>query len=198
MAAPPRARLIGRIVAVVAVLALIAGIAGWYYMPAVTVNATLRQGQISTELFYSVTRPGADAPIDAAFSVEAEEVSDTVDFEITIPATGKQVTPDGTATGSVTLRNASTEAVTIPAGTTLTTTTGVSFTTNDEVEVPPGSPDGSTIGEVDVAVTAAKPEPAGNLGAGRTERQGRRPAGLFQQPRGCDERRQRHRGAGGV
>jgi hypothetical protein len=161
-----RARLIGRIVAVVAVLTLVAGIGAWYYLPAVTVDATLRQGQISTELLYSVTRPGANAPIDAAFSVEAEEVSDTVDFEITIPATGKQVTPDGTATGSVTLRNASTEAVTIPAGTTLTTTTGVSFVTGDEVEVPPGSPDGSTIGEVDVAVTASEAGTGGNLGAG--------------------------------
>jgi len=161
-----RARLIGRIVAVVVAVALVLGIAGWYFMPSVTVHATLRQGQISTELLYSVTRPGADAPADAAFAVEGREVSDTVSFDISIPATGKQVTPDESASGEVTLRNASAEPVTVPAGTTLTTAAGVSFTTGDEVEVPAGSPDGSTVGEATVAVTASEPGTGGNLGAG--------------------------------
>ena len=51
-------------------------------------------------------------------------MSDTVDIEITIPATGVQSTPDETASGSVTYSNASTDAVTVPAGTTLTTAAG--------------------------------------------------------------------------
>jgi hypothetical protein len=161
-----RARLIGRIVAVVAVLALILGIAGWYYMPAVTITGTLRQGQIRTELLYSVTRPGGEPSVDAEFSVEGDEVSDTVSFDISIPTTGKQVTPDKSATGSVLLRNASTAAVTIPAGTTLTTAAGISVTTDDDVEVPAGSPDGSTIGEATVNVTAVEPGSGGNLAAG--------------------------------
>ncbi|MEJ7900936.1 MAG: hypothetical protein WKF63_03770 [Thermomicrobiales bacterium] len=161
-----RAQLIGRIVAVIAIVALVAGVAAWYYLPAVTVEANLRQGQIGTELLYSVTRPGADAPIDAAFSVEAEEVSDTVTFDIVVPATGRQVTPDGTATGQVTLRNASSEVVTIPSGTELTVASGVGFVTTGEVEVPPGSADGSTIGEVQVPVSAAEPGAGGNLGVG--------------------------------
>jgi hypothetical protein len=117
-------------------------------------------------LLYSVTRPGASAPADAAFAVEAVETSDTVAFDIEIPATGVEVTPDETATGTVTLRNASTEAVTIPAGTELVTVTGVGFVTNDDVEVPPGSPDGSTIGEATVDVTATAPGAASNLGVG--------------------------------
>jgi hypothetical protein len=161
-----RAQLIGRIVAVVAVLALILGIVGWYFMPAVTVHATLRQGQIGTELLYSVTRPGANAPADAAFAVEGQEVSDTVDFDITIPATGVQVTPDKAASGTVTLRNASPEAVTVPAGTTLTIATGAAFTTNDDVEVPAGSADGSTIGEAEASVTSVEGGATGNLEAG--------------------------------
>lgn len=161
-----RAQLIGRIVAVIAVVTLVAGIAAWYYLPAVTVEANLRQGQIGTELLYSVTRPGAAPPIDAAFSVEAEEASDTVTFDIVVPATGRQVTPDGTASGQVTLRNASSEAVTIPSGTALTVTSGVGFVTTGEVEVPPGSADGSTIGEVQVPVSAAEPGAGGNLGVG--------------------------------
>ena len=161
-----KARLIGRIVAVVAAIALVVGIAGWYFMPGVTVHATLRQGQIETELLYSVTRPGASAPADAAFAVEAVETSDTVSFDIEIPATGVEVTPDETASGTVILRNASTEAVTIPAGTELETVTGVGFVTNDEIEVPPGSPDGSTIGETTVDVTASEPGTGSNLGLG--------------------------------
>ncbi|MBA2468178.1 MAG: baseplate J/gp47 family protein [Chloroflexia bacterium] len=161
-----RAQRIGQIVAVVVALLLVAGIAAWYYLPAVTVEANVRQGQIGTELLYSVTRPGADAPIDAAFAVEAEEVSDTVPFDISVPATGRQVTPDGTASGQVTLRNASAEAVTIPAGTELALPSGIGFVTSEEVEVPPGSADGSTIGEAQVAVTATEAGSGGNLGPG--------------------------------
>ncbi len=161
-----RAWLIGRIVAVVAVIALVAGIAGWYFMPAVTVEATLRQGQLSTNLLYSVTRPGADGPPDAAFTVEAVEVSETVPFTITVPATGVEVTPDASASGVVTLRNASSEPVTIASGTTLTTVTSVSFTTDSDVEVPAGSPDGTTIGEVEVGVSAVEPGTGSNLAIG--------------------------------
>lgn len=161
-----RAQLVGRIVAVAVAIALIAGVAGWYYLPAVTVDATLRQGQIGTELLFSVTRPGADAPIDAAFSVEAREISDTVEFDIVVPSTGVQVTPDQAASGAVTLRNASSEAVAIPAGTVLTTPLGVAYATDEEVDVPEGSADGSTIGEVNVAVTAVEPGSGGNLAPG--------------------------------
>ncbi len=161
-----KAQLIGRIVAVVLVAALVLLAAGWYYMPGVTVDASLRQGQIRTELLYSVTRPGSDAAPDAAFSVEASEVSDTVEFDIVVPATGTQSTPDQSASGVVTLRNASEEAVTIPAGTVLSTVAGVSFTTDADVEVPAGSADGSTIGEATVNVAANEPGASSNLGPG--------------------------------
>lgn len=161
-----KAQLIGRIVAVALVAALVLLIAGWYYMPGVTVDASLRQGQIRTELLYSVTRPGSAAAPDAAFSVEASEVSDTVAFDIVVPATGTQSTPDQTASGVVTMRNASEEAVTIPAGTVLSTVAGVSFVTDADVEVPAGSADGSTIGEATVNVTASEPGASSNLGPG--------------------------------
>jgi hypothetical protein len=161
-----KAQLIGRIVAIALVAALVLLIAGWYYMPGVTVEARLRQGQISTELLYSVTAPGSAAAPDAAFSVEASELSDTVEFDIVVPATGKQSTPDQSASGVVTLRNASEEAVTVPAGTSLSTVAGVTFVTDADVEVPAGSPDGSTIGEATVNVTASEPGASSNLGPG--------------------------------
>ncbi|HEV2067908.1 MAG TPA: hypothetical protein VGR08_13850, partial [Thermomicrobiales bacterium] len=92
-----RTRLIGRVVVVSAALLLVAGIALWYFMPAVTVSATLRQASISSEVLYSVTAPGADVPGDARFAVEAQEREDTVEFAISIPATGVEREPDGTA-----------------------------------------------------------------------------------------------------
>lgn len=160
------AQRIGRIVAVALVAALIAFVAGWYYMPGVTVRAQLRQAPVSTELIYSVTAPGAAAAPDAAFSVEATELSDTVAFSFEVPVTGLQTTPDQTASGTVTLRNASEAAVTIPAGAALTTAGGISYATDAEVEVPAGSADGSTVGEATVAVTASEPGAGSNVGPG--------------------------------
>ena len=161
-----RAKLIGRIVAGVVVVLLVLGLAGWWWMPGTRVEAHLLQGQVSTELLFSVVTPGNSGAPDAAFAIEATEVSGTVDFEFSVPATGVQSTPDQTATGQVTLRNASTEAVNLPAGTVLETVTGLAFTTDSDVEVPAGSPDGSTIGETTVAVTASEPGAQGNLDVG--------------------------------
>ena len=161
-----RAKLVGRVVAIVLVALLVLGIAGWWYMPGTRVEARLLQGQVSTELLFSVVTPGNAAAPDAAFSVEASPTSATVDFDIQVPASGVQSTPDGTAQGQVVLRNASTEALTLPAGTELSTVTGVAFTTDTEANLPPGSADGSTVGETTVAVTASEAGGAGNLGIG--------------------------------
>lgn len=161
-----RTRLIGRVVAVAAALLLAAGIALWYFMPAVTVSATLRQAPVTSEVLYSVTAPGADVPGDARFAVEAEQREDTVEFAISVPATGLERQPDGTARGTVTLRNGSDAAVTLPAGTELTNSSGVTFLTDSEAEVPAGSADGSTIGEATVAVTAEEAGARGNLQQG--------------------------------
>lgn len=160
------AKAAGRIVAVLAVLLLVLGISGWYYMPAVTVSATLRRAPVETGLLYSVAAPGATVPTDADFSVEAQESSDGVTFAYEVPSTGVDREPRETATGTVTLRNASTKAVPVPAGTSLAPRVGMAFTTDADVEVPAGSKDGSTVGEVQVAVTASKPGGAGNLPAG--------------------------------
>ncbi|MDQ3539426.1 MAG: baseplate J/gp47 family protein, partial [Chloroflexota bacterium] len=73
---------------------------------------------------------------------------------------------DGTARGSVTLRNASDTAITLPAGAELTNSRGVTFVTDSDVEVPAGSADGATIGEATVAVTASEAGSRGNLQQG--------------------------------
>lgn len=158
------AKNVGRIVGVLLVLALLLVAAGWYYMPAVTVDATLRRQEISNQLLYSVAAPGAQLPSDIAFTADATQDSATVDFTITIPTTGVERTPDQTATGSVLLRNPGESPVTVPAGTELSVYAGPTFVTNDAVEVPPAS--NGEPGEASVGVTATAPGAAGNVEAG--------------------------------
>jgi hypothetical protein len=158
------ARNVGRIVAVVLVLGVLAFAAAWYYMPAVTVQATLRQESVSTELIYSVSAPGASLPSDVAFSAPATQEQATVEFQISVPSTGLQRTPDKTATGAVQLRNPGEAEVAVPAGTALSVYAGTTFTTNADVTVPAAS--GGKPGETAVEVTAQEPGAASNLEQG--------------------------------
>lgn len=158
------ARNIGRIVAVALVVAVLAYVAAWYYMPAVTVRATLKQETVSTDLFYSVAAPNASLPSDIAFSAPATEQQATVDFTISVPASGVRKEPDQTATGSVELRNPGEGAVTVPAGTVLSVYAGTTYTTNGNVEVP-AAKDGEP-GEASVDVTAQQPGAGSNLDQG--------------------------------
>lgn len=158
------ARRLGQLVAVVLVLGLLALIAGWYAMPGVTVNATLAQQSVTSEVLYSVAAEGAALPDDIEFTAPATESSADVPFTITIPTTGVQRTPQDTASGSVLFRNPTDAVVAVPAGTTLTRYGGVNYTTNDAVEVPAAT-DGAP-GEVTVDITAAEAGATGNAEAG--------------------------------
>jgi hypothetical protein len=158
------ARNVGRLVAVMLVLGLVLIAAGWYYMPGVTVNATLAQQPVTSTVLYSVAAPGASLPSDIAFTADAEQGSATVPFTITISTTGVDRTPDQTASGSLLFRNPGEAAVTVPAGTQLGVFAGPSFTTNADVEVPGGSQDEP--GEATVEVTASAPGAGSNVEAG--------------------------------
>lgn len=158
------ARNVGRIVAAVLVVGLIALAAGWYYMPAVTVDAMLKNQTVSNELLYSVAAPGATLPSDIAFTADASEENATVDFVIALPTTGVERTPDQTATGTVLLRNPTEAAVNVPAGTPLAVFAGPTFTTDAAVDVPAAA-DGQA-GEASVEVTADQAGAASNVEAG--------------------------------
>lgn len=158
------ARNVGRLVAVLLVVGLILIAAGWYAMPGITVNATLAQQQVTSRVLYSVASEGATLPSDIAFTADATQESATAPFTVTIPTTGVERTPDGTASGSVLFRNPTESAVTVPAGTELSVFAGPTFTTNADVEVPAAS--GDTPGEATVEVTATQPGAAGNVEAG--------------------------------
>jgi hypothetical protein len=161
---PSRAWLYGRIAAVALVLLALLGMALWYWMPKVTVDVTLRQADVSTEIVYSVVVPGGQAPSDAAFTAEATEQSADVPFTIEVPATGTEKEPDGTATGALQFRNVGEQPVTLDQGTELTTAAGASYLLLEPVEVPAGTIDAP--GEAEGPVTAAQAGAAGNVDAG--------------------------------
>jgi hypothetical protein len=158
------AKLLGRIVAILAVIVLVAGIAGWYYMPEVAITATLREEQIGGELVYAVGLPDASLPSDVQFLIEATSSSAEVTIEFSIPATGGVVEPDGTASGSVVLRNPTTAPINVPSGTTIQNNLGVAFTTTAAADVPATS--GETPGETTVTVQAAEPGSGSNVAQG--------------------------------
>lgn len=158
------ARTIGSIAGAVVLVALLLFALAWYYMPAVRVDATLRQEPVAEQLLYSVAAPGATLPSDIAFTADAKQESATVEFTVSVPATGVDRTPDTTATGEVLMRNPGDAAVTVPAGTALQIFAGPSYTTDADVEVPAAS--GGEAGEASVAVTATDAGASGNAEAG--------------------------------
>lgn len=158
------ARTIGSISGAALLVVLLILALAWYYMPAVRVDATLRQQAISEQLLYSVAAPGATLPSDIAFTADAQQESANVEFTVSVPTTGVDRTPDKTATGKVLMRNPGDAAVTVPKGTALQIFAGPSYTTNEDVEVPAAS--GGKPGEASVGVTASKPGASGNAAAG--------------------------------
>jgi hypothetical protein len=157
-------RLVGRLVAAgLAVLALLL-FGAWFYMPAVSVDLTLRQQPLNTSLIYSVAAPGAVVSNDSAFSVPATRAEAGVDFTVTAKATGVKKRPDKTAAGTVELRNTGKKSVKVPQGTRLTTLAAGSYATLKDVDVPAAKD--KKPGEATVQVTASNPGAAGNLAQG--------------------------------
>lgn len=161
---PTKAWLYGRIAAIALVAVAAIGFALWFWMPAASVDITLRQASVSTEIVYSVVVPGGQAPSDAAFTVEASEQSAEVPFTIEIPASGTEREPDGTASGTLLFRNVGDAPVTLEQGTELSTAAGTSYMLMEPVEVPAGSLEEP--GEAEGPVTAAQAGAAGNVDTG--------------------------------
>lgn len=158
------ARKAGTILAIVVVIGLIASIAGWYALPNVTVVATVKNTTVSSEVNYAVAAEGASLPSDIEFTAPAQASEAEVPFEISVPTTGVDRTPQDTASGDVILRNPTAEEITVPQGTTLSIYQGMSYSTDSEITVPPAA--NNVAGEETVAVTAAEPGSEGNADPG--------------------------------
>lgn len=159
------ARLVGRLVAVGIVILAVLLFVAWFYMPGVTVDLTLQQQPLSTNLIYSVAARGAEVSNDSAFAVPATQDQSDVQFTVTAKATGVKKQPDKTAAGTVALRNPDKKSVKVPQGTKLTTLAAGAYATLQDVEVPAAKSD-TQPGEATVEVTATTPGTAGNLPQG--------------------------------
>lgn len=158
------ARKAGAILAIVVVIGLIASIAGWYALPNVTVTASVKSTTVSSEVNYAVAADGASLPSDIEFTAPAQSANAEVPFEISVPTTGVDRTPQETAAGTVILRNPTGAEIVVPQGTTLSIYQGMSYTTDAEIPVPPAA--NNVAGEESVAVTATEPGSVGNADPG--------------------------------
>jgi hypothetical protein len=130
-------------------------------LPSATIRVTPATQQISAAISYGVAQAGHSFDI----AIEPVPISTVLSYEAMIPATGTRTEPDGTAFGTILLTNTSTVEIVVPAGTIVSSDTGILFQTSEDVIVPGADPFGTlTIGSKTVQVTATTAGPSGNIG----------------------------------
>jgi hypothetical protein len=149
------------------VLLIVAGLAAaGLFVPSATITITSAHTPITTSVVFAVTAPGTiNQPSDtAAFTVSGTRQQTTVTVSATVPATGQQSVPGDPSTGTVAFANPAEQAVTLPAGTQLTSDQALVFTLTTDVAVPAATNAGS--GMATGTVTATTGGTAGNLPQG--------------------------------
>jgi hypothetical protein len=132
---------------------------------------------VTATLVFDVTEDGQLLDDQAAFALTPTMRQLEVVWEGSAPTTGVRVEPDGAAAAPIELRNASGEALTVDAGTTVATETGVEFAFVEAVTVPAMDPATGEPGAATGAVNAVAPGTGGNVGTG--EIGGRLPNGIY-------------------
>uniref|UniRef100_A0A831X954 Baseplate protein J-like barrel domain-containing protein n=1 Tax=Thermorudis peleae TaxID=1382356 RepID=A0A831X954_9BACT len=131
--------------------------------PRATVTLVPETMPLRVELTYGLDSSGQTLDL----AIPARPIERTINVELSRPTTGERFEPDGTASGQVVLVNPFPRSVTIPGGTTLTGSNGVSYTTLSEVTVPAADPFGSlSFGSATVGIQAAIAGPDGNADPG--------------------------------
>lgn len=126
------------LVGVIALVALVAGVylAIQFVIPSATIAITPVGTDVQSSIMFDVTPDGAPLDDQAAFALVPATTRVTVTWEGSVPATGSRAVPDATATGSVELRNAGAEPVTVGPDAVMTTEAGVEFSLAEPVTVP--------------------------------------------------------------
>lgn len=157
-AAERKWKILRRMVALVIFVAAI-GALGYVLLPTATIRLTLAQSQVeaTTDIIVDPQARGLD--IDKRI-IPATKIGVQIEDNGTIPTTGQQDLEDASAIGSVIFINQTTRAVTIPAGTTVTTSGGepIQFRTMQEARV-----DGGIGLQIEVAIEALQVS-AGDVG----------------------------------
>jgi hypothetical protein len=162
---------IAAILAVLAILVLVGGVLGYVFLPAATIVVTPRIEAIGPLTFPVRAETGVSAPDTLAGVVPATVATLPLEESGSFPATGTKVT-ETRARGTVTFTSKNTaEAVTIPAGTQVSTASGIVFVTTTAVDVPkaqfgpPAKP-----GTANAPIRAVDPGTEGNVSAGSITR----------------------------
>ena len=171
---PPRRWL--PVAAALAALVVAAVLAIRYIVPQATITVVPRSAAVASALTFDVTSDGQPLDGDAAFAVPAQQRQVEVVWNGSVPVTGVRIEPDGTARGSIELRNASAEPLPVEAGTVIATETGVEFAFTDAVTVPAADASGAP-GAATGNVQATQAGSGGNVGVG--ELGGRLPNGVY-------------------
>jgi Baseplate J-like protein len=147
---------------------LLVGGAAFFFFPSASVRLTLREEPVGPMTVSVTVDPSATAPNLQATTVPGVSKSFPVEVSGIFDATGQNVV-DTAATGTVTFTSNNTFlSVPVPAGTQVSTASGIVFQTNSTVTVPKATVSGSifTPGTANAAVTAAVKGLSGNVGAG--------------------------------
>lgn len=148
-----------------------------FVLPQAVVTIVPRTAPVSAAIVFDVTSDGRPIDDQAAFAVTPQRRQVEVVWDGSAPVTGVRVEPDGTASSAIDLRNAATEPLTVEAGTTVSTETGVEFAFTESVDVPAADPATGRPGAATGTVQAVKPGSGGNVGTG--EIGGRLPNGVY-------------------
>lgn len=148
-----------------ATLAALAVIGYWWFFGAATAQVTLQTQPVTTDVSFDVVLPGGEATENGAISIPAQPVSFNLPVTLDAPATGSITVGDDAATGSLVLRNPAEEAVTIAAGSEITTFEGEVFVFQEDVAVPAATPEGAA-GEATAVVSAVEPGATANRDVG--------------------------------
>lgn len=161
---------VGIILAVVAVVGIVA-VGAFTFLPSATIVLAPRSQSLGPLSDTVEARPDINAPDQATLEIPSHRYPFEVDVSQTFQTTGKKVT-EAAARGSVTFTNCDPTArgaVSIPAGSRVTTSGGIGFRTQASLTIKRASINGQTINcrTGSVSVVAEKPGTDGNVAAGQ-------------------------------
>jgi hypothetical protein len=151
--------------AVLILIVIVGGVGAYVFLPSATITVTPRVEAMIPVSFEVRADPAVGAPDPSAGVVPAQRIAIPVGVTGTFPASGRRI-EETKAGGTVRFTSENTFVpVTIPAGTRVSTASGIAFSTREAVTVERASfitgPTSASVG-VDAQVTG----PGGNVGAG--------------------------------
>ncbi|HJX67915.1 MAG TPA: baseplate J/gp47 family protein, partial [Candidatus Limnocylindrales bacterium] len=152
------------VAALAGVVVLVVGLGAFFFYPSATVALTLREEPVGPMKLSVTVDPTVSTSNDQKATVPGVKEAFPVEVSGSFPATGENVV-EAPATGTVTFSSENTFlAVPIPAGTKVSTASGIAFATTSAVTVPKAV-FGTGRGVVDAPVAAVVKGLSGNVAA---------------------------------